>query len=63
MRVHELAKELGVSGRDVLLLLEELGVGGKTSSSTVPQEQIPVIRARLGRAGSAAPAAAPAPAA
>ena len=60
MRVHELAKELGVSGRDILLLLEELGVGGKTASSTVPPEQLPIIRARLGKGRAPAPAQVPA---
>ena len=48
MRVHELASQLGVSSREILLLLEELGVGGKTASSTVPQSYLAQIRARLG---------------
>jgi translation initiation factor IF-2 len=62
MRVHELARELGVSSKDILLLLEELGVGGKTASSTVPADQLPVIRARLGGAAQApSPPVAPAP--
>ena len=50
MRVHELAKELNVSSRDILLLLEELGVGGKTASSSVPEEQLATIRGRFGKA-------------
>jgi translation initiation factor IF-2 len=61
MRVHELAKELGVTSREILLLLEELGVGGKTASSTIPPEQMPVIRARLGQSAAAEPAAATPP--
>lgn len=48
MRVYELAKQLNVSGRDILLLLEELGVGGRTASSRVPPEYLDVIRVRLG---------------
>jgi translation initiation factor IF-2 len=36
-------------------------VGGKTASSTVPPEQIPVIRARLGKGAAVEPAAAAAP--
>ena len=60
MRVHELAKELGVKGSDLLLLLEELGIGGKTSSSAVPAEVEALVRSRLGRA-SALPAAPAAP--
>jgi translation initiation factor IF-2 len=42
-------------------LLEELGVGGKTASSTIPPEQMPVIRARLGQGAAAEPAAAAPP--
>jgi translation initiation factor IF-2 len=48
MRVYELASQLRVSSRDILLLLEELGVGGKTASSTVPQTYLPRIRTRFG---------------
>jgi translation initiation factor IF-2 len=54
MRVYELAKQLGVSGRDILLLLEELGVGGRTASSRVPPEYLDVIRVRLGKGARAA---------
>jgi len=59
MRVYELARELGVQGRDILLLLEELGVGGRTASSRVPPEYLDVIRVRLGRAAKAEGAAEP----
>ena len=48
MRVYELARELGVKSKDILLLLEELGVGGKTASSSVPAEHLPTISTRLG---------------
>ncbi len=61
MRVYELASQLGVSSREILLLLEELGVGGKTASSTVPQNYLAQIRARLG-GEAAAVTEAPAPA-
>ena len=61
MRVYELANQLGVPSRDVLLLLEELGVGGKTASSTVPPVHLGEIRARLGgEQGAAVEAEAPA---
>jgi len=60
MRVYELASQLGVASRDVLLLLEELGVGGKTASSTVPPVHLGEIRARLGgEQGAAVEAEAP----
>ncbi|MGI9136421.1 MAG: translation initiation factor IF-2 [Candidatus Nanopelagicales bacterium] len=41
VRVHELAKELGVSSKDVLAKLQELGEFVKSASSTV---EAPVIR-------------------
>ena len=60
MRVYELANQLGVTSMDVLLLLEELGVGGKTASSTVPPVYLGQIRARLGgEQGAAVEAEAP----
>ena len=63
MRVHELAKQLDAASKDVLLLLEELGVGGKTASSSVPPQHLSTIRGRLGgeaAAEAAAPVEAPA---
>ncbi len=60
MRVYELASQLDVSSRDLLLLLEELGVGGKTASSAVPPIYLARIRARFsGEAGAAATIDAP----
>jgi translation initiation factor IF-2 len=50
MRVHELAKELGVSSKEILSSLEELGVGGRTASSSVPEEALPRLRASGGKA-------------
>jgi translation initiation factor IF-2 len=50
MRVHELAKELGVSSKEILSSLEELGVGGRTASSSVPEEALPRLRATGGKA-------------
>ena len=47
MRVYELAKQLGVSSRDVLLAIEELGVGGKTASSSVPPTHLAALRTRF----------------
>jgi translation initiation factor IF-2 len=48
MRIHELAKQLGVKSKDILLMLEELGVGGKTASSSVPPIYLSQIRGRFG---------------
>ncbi len=62
MRVYELANQLGVKSKDILLLLEELGVGGKTASSTVPPVYLGQIRARFGGEEEAAEAEAAPPA-
>ncbi len=51
VRVHELAKELGVSSKDVLAKLQELGEFVKSASSTV---EAPVVR-KLREAMPAAP--------
>ena len=45
MRIHELAKELGVPSKEVLASLEAMGYEGRTASSTVPEEAIPRLRA------------------
>ncbi|HEX9377091.1 MAG TPA: translation initiation factor IF-2 [Actinomycetota bacterium] len=50
MRVHELARELGVASKDILAALEEMGLGGRTASSAVPDEAIPRLRASGGKA-------------
>src|SRR5437764_3635438 len=57
MRVHELAKELGVKSKDLLDALEEMGYGGRTASSSVPDETVARLRASGGKAvaGARAP--------
>ncbi len=50
MRVHELAKELGVTSKDLVAALEEMGVTGRTASSSVPDEAVPRLRASGGKA-------------
>jgi translation initiation factor IF-2 len=49
LRIHELAKELGVTSKDVLASLQEMGYEGRTASSTVPEEAVPRIRAAGGK--------------
>ena len=41
MRVHELAKELGVSSKELLAALGDMGVTGKSASSSVPEDIVP----------------------
>jgi translation initiation factor IF-2 len=50
VRVHELAKELGVTSKEVIAALEEMGLGGRTASSAVPDEAVPRLRASGGHA-------------
>jgi translation initiation factor IF-2 len=53
MRIHELAKELGVSSKELLETLEKMGVTGKSASSSVPEELVPRLRASGGKATAA----------
>ena len=53
MRVHELAKELGVSSKELLGTLEQMGVAGKSASSSVPEDLVPRLRASGGKATEA----------
>jgi len=48
LRIHELARELGVASKDVLESLQAMGYEGRTASSTVPEEAVPRIRAAGG---------------
>src|SRR5437588_6448474 len=50
MRVHELAKELGVKSKDLLDAREEMGYGGGTAASSVPDETVARLRACGGKA-------------
>ncbi len=53
MRVHELAKELGVTSKELLGTLEQMGVAGKSASSSVPEDLVPRLRASGGKATEA----------
>ena len=50
MRVHELAKELGVASKELLASLKEMGIDGLTASSSVPDQAVPRLRASGGKA-------------
>jgi len=54
MRIHELAKELDVSSKELLETLEKMGVTGKSASSSVPEDLVPRLRASGGKATKAA---------
>jgi translation initiation factor IF-2 len=49
VRVHELAKELGVTSKELLAALKEMGVDGLTASSSVPEQAVPRLRASGGK--------------
>jgi translation initiation factor IF-2 len=49
MRIHELAKELDVSSKELLETLEKMGVAGKSASSSVPEDLVPRLRASGGK--------------
>jgi translation initiation factor IF-2 len=50
VRVHELAKELGVTSKELLESLAQMGVAGKSASSSVPEDMVPRLRASGGQA-------------
>src|SRR5688500_8999150 len=54
MRIHELAKELDVSSKELLETLEKMGVAGKSASSSVPEDLVPRLRASGGKVTKAA---------
>ncbi|WP_263992408.1 translation initiation factor IF-2 N-terminal domain-containing protein, partial [Mycolicibacterium madagascariense] len=62
-RVHELAKELGVTSKEVLARLSEQGEFVKSASSTVEAPVARRLREALGGGAKAAPAKSPAAAA
>ncbi|MEP6477222.1 MAG: translation initiation factor IF-2 [Actinomycetota bacterium] len=53
MRVHELAKELGVTSKELLTTLDEMGVTGRSASSSVPEDMVSRLRASGGKATTA----------
>ena len=57
MRVHELAKEIDKTSKDIITCLERAGVEGKTASSSLEDDQIAVIKKQFVR--PAQPAAKP----
>ena len=53
MRVHELAKELGLTSKELVATLEQMGAAGRSASSSVPEDLIPRLRASGGKATAA----------
>ncbi|MEA2485462.1 MAG: translation initiation factor, partial [Actinomycetota bacterium] len=56
-RVHEVAKELGVTSKEVLAHLEKIGEPAKSHSSSVDEAVAARVRAELGNGAAPAPTA------
>ncbi|MEE3480379.1 MAG: translation initiation factor IF-2 [Lachnospiraceae bacterium] len=57
MRIYELAKELGLSSKDVVSYLNGQGIDAKTSSSNIEDDAISSVRKHFGGEKKTAPAA------
>ena len=51
VRISELAKELGLQSKEVIEKFAQLGVTGKTHSSTVTQDQIKRLKDFIANGG------------
>jgi translation initiation factor IF-2 len=60
-RVHEVAKELGLSSKEVLAYLEEIGSPVKSHSSTIDEDLADKVRSGLGNGAAKAESKAEAP--
>ncbi|MDQ4124803.1 MAG: translation initiation factor IF-2 N-terminal domain-containing protein, partial [Actinomycetota bacterium] len=60
-RVHEVAKELGLTSKEVLAHLDQIGQPAKSHSSSIDEDLAARLRTELGN-GAAPAAEAPAPA-
>src|ERR1043166_4330867 len=47
-RIHELAKDWGVSPKDVMASLERIGIRGKRSQSSLSDDEVQRVREALG---------------
>lgn len=47
MRIHEFAKELNMSGKDIVAVLEKMGEGAKTVASSIDDDLQAKVRAKL----------------
>ena len=54
MRIHEFAKELNMTGKDVVSILEQIGESGKTVSSSIDDELQEKVRKQMTKKGESA---------
>ncbi|MBO6215889.1 MAG: translation initiation factor IF-2, partial [Lachnospiraceae bacterium] len=52
MRVNDLSKELGITNKEVISILSENGIEGKTHSSNIEDDAIAIVRAAVGSKGN-----------
>ncbi len=50
MRIHELSKELEISSKDIIAILSDNGIVGKTASSGLEEDQVALVRSKLSKA-------------
>ncbi len=62
MRVHELAKEIDMESKDLIALLEEAGIEGKKAASSLEDDQVELVRKKVGKKAVKKTAKAAAPA-
>ena len=48
IKIHELAKETGVSSKEVLAFLQEKGIEAKVAQSSVDEDAAALVKARFG---------------
>ncbi len=53
MRIHELSKELSVSSKDIIAILSDNGIEGKTASSGLDDDQVAMVKSKLGGSSDA----------
>ncbi len=51
MKVHELAKELNISSKEVLALLQEKGIEAKAAQSTIEDASVEIVRKAFNKKG------------
>ncbi len=60
MKVHELAKELGIQSKDVITFLAEKGIEAKAAQSSIDDAAVAMVRKKFGKAEPAKEEKAPA---
>ena len=50
LRIHELAKEMGIESKEIITYLKDMGMEGKTASSSIEEEAIVLVRGQFKKA-------------